>query len=179
MAHKNKIQGSLWNLEVIKFFSRILNLIPFDNKNHGEFNISTAQAMSKPLDGQGVDVFFSPSLPEWMTKIYIQCKKTLIQTKSTYTIDVKPLLDMKVNKGMNLLMTKVTKRELTKKGVVSKKESTVCQLVTMELDTFEVFLEAYKKINETQDMIDKWVDKDKLPTGTIGVIKTTEDGIFI
>ena len=144
MAHKNKTQGSLWNLEVINFFARIFGLIPFNNKNHSEFNISTAQAMSKPLDGQGVDVFFSPSLPNWMTKIYIQCKKTLIQTKSTYTIDVKPLLDMKVNKGMNLLLTKVTKKELTKKGHISKKESTVCQLVTMELDTFEIFLEAYK-----------------------------------
>lgn len=167
MPHKNKIQGSLWNLEVIKFFSRILNLIPFDNKNHGEFNISTAQAMSKPLDGQGVDVFFSPSLPEWMTKIYVQCKKTLIQTKSTYTIDVKPLLDMKVNKGMNLLMTKVTKRELTKKGIVSKKESTICQLVTMELDTFEVFLEAYKESNWKCDLVGEILDG----------LKTEENGI--
>lgn len=148
MAHKNKIAGSIWNLETVNFFARIFNLIPFNNKNHSEFNISSSQAMSKPLDGQGVDVFFSPLLPPWMTNIYVQCKKTLIQTKSTYTIDIKALLDMKVNKGVNLLFTKVTKRELTKKGLVSKKESVVCNLVTMELATFEVFLEAYKQLNE-------------------------------
>jgi hypothetical protein len=144
MAHKNKIAGSKWNYEVINFFARVFNLVPFDNKNHSEFNISTAQAMSKPLDGQGVDIFFSPLLPSWMTNIYVQCKKTLIQAKTTYTIDIKALLDMKVNKGVNLLFTKVTKRELTKKGVQSKKESVVCNLVTMEMESFEVFLEAYK-----------------------------------
>ena len=99
--------------------------------------------MSKPLDGMGVDIYFSPLLPSWITRIYIQCKKTLLQTKTTYTIDVKPLLDMKL-KGINLLFTKVTKRELTKKGLVSKKESVVTELVTMELETFEIFLEAYK-----------------------------------
>lgn len=143
MAHRNKIAGSKWNYEVINFFAKVFNLIPFDNKNHSEFNISTAQAMSKPLDGMGVDVFFSPLLPSWMTNIYIQCKKTLIQTKTTYTINVKPLLDMKI-KGINLLFTKVTKKELTKKGVQSKNESVVCNLVTMEMETFEVFLEAYK-----------------------------------
>ena len=153
MAHKNKIQGSIWNLETVNFFARVLNLIPFNNKNHSEFNISSSQAMSKPLDGQGVDVFFSPSLPSWMTNIYVQCKKTLIQTKSTYTIDIKALLDMKVNKGINLLFTKVTKKEMTKKGVQSKKETVVTELVTMELATFEVFLEAYKAQNKATDMV--------------------------
>jgi len=153
MAHKNKIQGSFWNLETVNFFARVLNLIPFNNKNHSEFNISTSQAMSKPLDGQGVDVFFSPSLPFWMTNIYVQCKKTLIQTKTTYTIDIKALLDMKVNKGINLLFTKVTKKELTKKGVQSKKETVVTELVTMELVTFEVFLEAYKAQNKAVDTV--------------------------
>lgn len=162
MPHKNKIAGSKWNYEVIDFFAKILGLIPFNNKNHSEFNISTAQAMSKPLDGQGVDVFFSPSLPDWMTKIYIQCKKTLIQTKSTYTIDIKPLLDMKVS-GINLLFTKVTKRELTKKGIQSKKETVVTELVTMELATFEIFLKAYKSIHQTE-----WIDK--LPSNTIDVL---------
>jgi hypothetical protein len=153
MAHKNKIAGSKWNYEVINFFARVFNLVPFDNKNHSEFNISTAQAMSKPLDGQGVDIYFSPLLPSWMTNIYVQCKKTLIQTKTTYTIDIKALLDMKVNKGVNLLFTKVTKRELTKKGVQSKKESVVCNLVTMELETFELFLEAYKQINYLNESV--------------------------
>jgi hypothetical protein len=162
MAHKNKIQGSKWNYEIIDFFAKVFRLIPFNNKNHSEFNISTAQAMSKPLDGLGVDVFFSPVLPEWMTKILIQCKKTLIQTKTTYTIDVKPLLDMKL-KGINLLFTKVTKREFTKKGVQSKKESVVCNLVTMEMDTFEIFLNAYRSVNQTD-----WIDK--LPTNTIDVL---------
>lgn len=152
MAHKNKIAGSKWNYEVINFFAKVFNLVPFDNKNHSEFNISTAQAMSKPLDGMGVDVFFSPLLPSWMTNIYIQCKKTLIQTKTTYTIDVKPLLDMKI-KGINLLFTKVTKKELTKKGVQSKNESVVCNLVTMEMETFEVFLEAYKQINYLNESV--------------------------
>ena len=163
MAHKNKIQGSIWNLETVNFFARILNLIPFNNKNHGEFNISSSQAMSKPLDGQGVDVFFSPSLPSWMTNIYVQCKKTLLQAKTTYTIDIKALLDMKVNKGVNLLFTKVTKRELTKKGVQSKKETVVTELVTMELATFEIFLKAYKSVNQTD-----WIDK--LPAKTIDVL---------
>jgi len=153
MAHKNKIAGSKWNYEVINFFAKVFNLVPFDNKNHSEFNISTAQAMSKPLDGQGVDVYFSPLLPSWMTNIYIQCKKTLIQTKTTYTIDIKALLDMKVNKGVNLLFTKVTKRELTKKGLVSKKESVVCNLVTMEMNTFQVFLGAYKQINYLNESV--------------------------
>jgi len=153
MAHKNKIAGSKWNYEVINFFAKVFNLVPFNNKNHSEFNISTSQAMSKPLDGQGVDVFFSPSLPSWMTNIYIQCKKTLIQTKTTYTIDIKALLDMKVNKGVNLLFTKVTKKEMTKKGVQSKKETVVTELVTMELVTFEVFLEAYKAQNKAVDMV--------------------------
>ena len=153
MAHKNKIQGSIWNLETVNFFARVLNLISFNNKNHSEFNISSSQAMSKPLDGQGVDVYFSPSLPSWMTNIYVQCKKTLIQTKSTYTIDIKALLDMKVNKGINLLFTKVTKKELTKKGVQSKKETVVTELVTMELATFEVFLESYKAQNKAVDMV--------------------------
>ena len=152
MAHKNKIAGSKWNYEVINFFAKAFGLVPFDNKNHSEFNISTAQAMSKPLDGMGVDVYFSPLLPSWMTNIYIQCKKTLIQTKTTYTIDVKPLLDMKI-KGINLLFTKVTKRELTKKGVQSKKESVVCNLVTMEMETFEIFLEAYKQINYLNESV--------------------------
>lgn len=147
MAHKNKIQGSIWNLETVNFFARVLNLIPFNNKNHAEFNISSSQAMSKPLDGMGVDVYFSPLLPSWITNIYVQCKKTLIQTKTTYTIDVKPLLDMKL-KGINLLFTKVTKKEITKKGLQSKKETVVTQLVTMELETFEIFLEAYKYYNQ-------------------------------
>lgn len=162
MAHKNKIQGSIWNLEVVEFFAKVFQLIPFNNKNHKDFNISTSQAMSKPLDGMGVDVYFSPLLPSWMTNIYIQCKKTLIQTKSTYTIDVKPLLDMKL-KGINLLLTKVTKKEMTKKGLQSKKETVVTQLVTMELETFKIFLEAYKSINQTD-----WVDK--LPANTIDVL---------
>lgn len=175
MAHKNKIQGSIWNLETVNFFARVLNLIPFNNKNHSEFNISSSQAMSKPLDGQGVDVFFSPSLPAWMTNIYVQCKKTLIQTKTTYTIDIKALLDMKVNKGVNLLFTKVTKKELTKKGVQSKKETVVTELVTMELATFEVFLEAYKEKNQTLDVLKTWVNMDNLPVGSIG-IKTDTDG---
>ena len=153
MAHKNKIQGSIWNLETVNFFARVLNLIPFNNKNHSEFNISTSQAMSKPLDGQGVDVYFSPSLPCWMTAIYVQCKKTLIQTKSTYTIDIKALLDMKVNKGVNLLFTKVTKKEMTKKGVQSKKETVVTELVTMELATFEIFLKAYRESNWKCDLV--------------------------
>ena len=154
MEHKNKIQGSIWNLETVNFFARIFDLVPFNNKNHAEFNISTSQAMSKPLDGQGVDVFFSPSLPSWMTNIYVQCKKTLIQTKTTYTIDIKALLDMKVNKGINLLFTKVTKKEMTKKGVQSKKETVVTELVTMELATFEIFLKAYKDSQEFEDKID-------------------------
>lgn len=154
MAHKNKIQGSIWNLETVNFFARIFGLIPFNNKNHSEFNISSSQAMSKPLDGQGVDVFFSPSLPSWMTNIYIQCKKTLIQAKTTYTIDIKALLDMKVNKGVNLLFTKVTKKEMTKKGVQSKKETVVTELVTMELATFEVFLEAYRNQNCVDDALE-------------------------
>ena len=153
MAHKNKIQGSIWNLETVNFFARVLGLIPFNNKNHSEFNISSSQAMSKPLDGMGVDVYFSPSLPSWMTNIYVQCKKTLIQTKSTYTIDIKALLDMKVNKGINLLFTKVTKKEMTKKGVQSKKETVVTELVTMELATFEIFLEAYKQLNEVREAL--------------------------
>ncbi len=153
MAHKNKIQGSIWNLETVNFFARVLNLIPFNNKNHSEFNISSSQAMSKPLDGQGVDVYFSPSLPLWITNIYVQCKKTLIQAKTTYTIDIKALLDMKVNKGINLLFTKVTKKEMTKKGVQSKKETVVTELVTMELTTFEVFLEAYKQINYLNESV--------------------------
>jgi len=172
MAHKNKIAGSKWNYEVINFFAKVFNLVPFDNKNHSEFTISTAQAMSKPLDGMGVDVFFSPLLPSWMTKILIQCKKTLIQTKTTYTIDIKPLLDMKL-KGINLLFTKVTKRELTKKGVQSKNESVVCNLVTMEMETFEVFLEAYKQQQEIKD----WIPNINLPVGSIGVLKNEEDGI--
>ena len=167
MAHKNKIQGSIWNLETVNFFARIFGLIPFNNKNHSEFNISSSQAMSKPLDGQGVDVYFSPSLPSWMTNIYIQCKKTLIQTKTTYTIDIKALLDMKVNKGINLLFTKVTKKELTKKGLVSKKETVVTELVTMELATFEVFLEAYKAQNKAVDMVQDILTE----------IKTEENGI--
>jgi len=153
MAHKNKIQGSIWNLETVNFFARIFGLTPFNNKNHSEFNISSSQATSKPLDGQGVDVYFSPSLPSWITSIYVQCKKTLIQTKTTYTIDIKALLDMKVNKGINLLFTKVTKRELTKKGVQSKKETVVTELVTMELSTFEVFLEAYRNQNCVEDAL--------------------------
>lgn len=169
MAHKNKIQGSIWNLETVNFFARVLNLIPFNNKNHSEFNISTSQAMSKPLDGQGVDVYFSPLLPSWMTNIYIQCKKTLIQAKTTYTIDIKALLDMKVNKGINLLFTKVTKKEMTKKGVQSKKETVVTELVTMELATFEIFLKAYKAQNKAVDMV-----KDILTE-----IKTEENGIHI
>ena len=171
MAHKNKIAGSKWNYEVINFFARVLNLVPFDNKNHSEFNISTAQAMSKPLDGMGVDVFFSPLLPSWMTSILIQCKKTLIQTKTTYTIDVKPLLDMKL-KGINLLFTKVTKRELTKKGVQSKKESVVCNLVTMEVETFEVFLEAYKNYSLYKQTVEEVIQKAKELNGWI---KTEED----
>lgn len=184
MAHKNKIAGSKWNYEVINFFAKVFNLVPFDNKNHSEFNISTAQAMSKPLDGMGVDVYFSPLLPNWMTNIYVQCKKTLIQAKTTYTIDVKPLLDMKVNKGVNLLFTKVTKRELTKKGLVSKKESVVCNLVTMEIETFEVFLEAYKNYSLYKQNIDeviqkvkelnKWIPDIDLPMGSIGVITDNE-----
>jgi len=153
MAHKNKIQGSIWNLETVNFFARVLNLIPFNNKNHAEFNISSSQAMSKPLDGQGVDVYFSPLLPSWMTNIYVQCKKTLIQTKSTYTIDIKALLDMKVNKGINLLFTKVTKKEMTKKGVQSKKETVVTELVTMELATFEIFLKAYRESKWKCDLV--------------------------
>jgi len=153
MAHKNKTQGSIWNLETVNFFARIFDLVPFNNKNHAEFNISTSQAMSKPLDGQGVDVYFSPSLPLWMTNIYVQCKKTLIQTKSTYTIDIKALLDMKVNKGINLLFTKVTKKEMTKKGVQSKKETVVTELVTMELATFEIFLKAYRESKWKCDLV--------------------------
>ncbi len=70
---------------------------------------------------------------------------------------------MKVNKGVNLLFTKVTKRELTKKGLQSKKETVVTELVTMELATFELFLNAYRSVNQTD-----WIDK--LPTNTIDVL---------
>lgn len=160
MAHKNKIQGSIWNLETINFFAKVFKLIPFNNKNHAEFNISTSQAMSKPLDGMGVDVYFSPLLPKWMTCIYVQCKKTLIQTKTTFTIDVKPLLDMKL-KGINLLFTKVTKKELTKKGIQSKKETVVTELVTMELATFEIFLKAYRESNWKCDLVGEILEELK------------------
>jgi len=103
----------------------------------------------------------------------------LIQTKSTYTIDIKALLDMKVNKGINLLFTKVTKKEMTKKGVQSKKETVVTELVTMELATFEVFLEAYKEKNQNLDVLKTWINLDNLPVGSIGVLKTEENGIHI
>lgn len=153
MAHRNKIAGSKWNYEVINFFARIFQLIPFNNKNHTEFTISTAQAMSKPLDGLGVDIYFKESLPDWMKSIYVQCKKTLTSGKGSYSIDVKPLLDMKI-KGVNLLFTKVTKKQLTKKGVQSKNESVVGEFVIMEMSTFEKFLEAYKyHSQDTQKII--------------------------
>jgi len=152
MAHRNKIAGSKWNYKVINFFSEVFDLIPFNNKNHSEFTVSTAQAMSKPLDGLGVDIYFKDSLPKWIKNIYVQCKTTQLQTKSTYTIDVKPLLDMKI-KGINLLFTEVTKKQLTKKGEISKNKSVVTELVTMELETFKVFLEAYKAQCKAVDIV--------------------------
>ena len=147
MPHKNKVAGSKWNYKAINFFAEILGLVPFNNKNHSEFNISTAQAMSKPLDGMGVDIYFKETLPDWIRRIYVQCKTTLTEGKKSYSIDVKPLLDMKI-KGTNLLFTEVTKRQITKKGQISKNKSVVCELVTMELETFKQFM-IYARDNQT------------------------------
>jgi len=104
--------------------------------------------MSKPLDGLGVDVYFGEQLPPYIRKIYIQCKKTLTKGKGSMAVDILPLLEMKI-KGINLLYTRVTKKLTTKKGLVSMKESVVAELVTMELETFEIFLDAYKRVQST------------------------------
>lgn len=132
--NKNKVVGSRFMYEVIKKLSDLLGLIPFNNRNHAEFNIATTQAVSKTDDGRGIDVHFHHTLPSHLQNLKIQCKSTIIKGIDSYSINIKPLMDIKSD-GIKILWTRVHTKVKVRKHLVT--------VVTMEEKDFLIFLKAY------------------------------------
>lgn len=120
--------------EVIKRLSDLFGLIPFNNRNHAEFNIATTQAVSKTDDGRGIDIYFHHTLPIHLRDLKIQCKSTIIKGINSYSIDIKPLMDIKSD-GIKILWTRVHTKAKVRKHLVT--------VVTMEEKDFLTFLKAY------------------------------------
>ena len=141
---RNKRQGDGWSYKVVRFFADCFELTAFDNKNHAEWQVATSKAMSKGKDGMGIDVVFREDQPEYIQRLLPQNKKTLSKGKKSTSIDIQPLLNihkLRPESDIPLLFTKVTRE-------TKSRESTVCELVTMEMKDFRIFLEAYKVKNK-------------------------------
>lgn len=137
---KNRIDGRKWEYKGVQLFASLFNLIPLSKKNHAEAEVATTAAMSKGMDGAGIDIWFRPTLPEFITRIKCQFKKTLSKGKTVTTIDIQSLIDMKEQtpNDIQFLFTKVTERP-------KKNEKTLVEVVTMELETFNELMTYYEQ----------------------------------
>jgi hypothetical protein len=129
---KNKRQGDKWNYDVIRFLATIFKLEAFNNKNHKTYEISTTK--NTPLDGEGIDVFYRDTVPNYIQRLKVQCKKTMIKGKNSIS-----LLTMRIKAGeIPLLFTRMTKK-------VTVKEQVLDELVIMRMEDFKLFLNEYVK----------------------------------
>ena len=113
---KNKRQGDKWNYDVIRFLATIFKLEAFNNKNHKTYEISTTK--NTPLDGEGIDVFYRDTVPNYIQRLKVQCKKTMIKGKNSISIDISSLLTMRIKPGeIPLLFTRMTKKVTVKEQV--------------------------------------------------------------
>ena len=125
LAKQNKREGSKFMYEVIKKLATAFHLIPFNNRNHAEFQIATTQAVSKTDDGRGIDIYFKPELI--YKELNIQCKSKIVKGVDSISLDVKPLFDIKAT-GLNILWVKLNSKTSRRKAI-----ATVCVLYEEDL----------------------------------------------
>jgi len=136
MASKNKRAGRNWEKEVVSIVANLFGLVILKDGNLHEAQIGRAEEVDIKLDNRGVDIWFSPLLPDFIKQNMIQCKKTLCKGKKVKTIDVQPLFDMKISDDeVPVLFTRIKTRP-------KKNEIVYGDVVTLKL---EDYLELLKK----------------------------------
>ena len=79
------------------------------------------------------------SVPNYIQRLKVQCKKTMIKGKNSISIDISSLLTMRIKPGeIPLLFTRMTKK-------VTVKEQVLDELVIMRMENFKLFLNEYVK----------------------------------
>ena len=140
MANQRR-QGHSFERWTVKWFADKFNLIPATNKNFKVAEVGTSRQFSTALDALKIDIWFKPTLPVYIRKIQVQCKKMVSKAQSSLSINILPLTQMPP--GFNFLFTKVTKK-------VSKNERPVDTYVTMTLEIFDELMDAYIRDEESK-----------------------------
>lgn len=143
MSKKNRRNGRRTEYRVVQFWATLFKLVPFNNKNHNDFTISTTSASSTTDDGKKIDVWFKPTLPDWIRKFKIQSKHTTVRGVNTKSIDVSALDTIEIDTNDDIpvchyhVYTKPNKRQvLHGKYVILYEED------------FKTIMQAYVRDNE-------------------------------
>jgi len=116
MPSKNKRTGKRFERWVVQFYAALFNLIPFNNKNHDDYQIATAGFASRDEDARGNDIVFN-NLPDdlsHLSGLKTQCKKIVTKGKDSIAINVKPLDDMQIFEGDNKVLFTEVRRKSSK-----------------------------------------------------------------
>lgn len=127
-------QGNNFEREVVKFFAKLLNLLPFNGKNTKDADVGRSSHFSKALDDQGIDIWFKDS--QYADLLKVQCKKSKNRNIDISSIEEYP---------DRLLFTKLTNQ-------VNSRESHRVTMVTMNIDMFEEIMKVYlQSLNTSKD----------------------------
>lgn len=135
---KNRRTGHKFETDLVKWYAETLNIIPFNGKNATCAQVGSTRQFSRSEDAKGIDIYFDPLLPQHITTLKIQAKKTLCNGVKTKSIDISSLLNMAAD-GLRILHTRIKRK-------AGKKEMKVADVVTMDMETFQTLIKAY--VNE-------------------------------
>lgn len=147
MAHKNKRRGNRWERDGVKWWSRLLNLIPYHPKSKENFDISTTRHMSKGMDDMGIDIWFNPSsVSSHLLRIKDQRKEQQSNGNAT-SIRLDALLNMKVSKNdLPMLFTRVTHKTEGGRTMIDQ------EVVTMKIEDFEEIIRAWHLLQYLKEL---------------------------
>jgi hypothetical protein len=136
MAHKNKRRGNKWQMDGVRWWARLFNLIPYiGNEKQDSFDVATTSLMSKGLDNfKKVDIWFNrETVDKHILRIQDQRKEQLSKGKTT-SIKLDGLFNIKKSPGdIPMLFTRVTRPPKSggKRVYIDK------EVVTMNVEDFE------------------------------------------
>lgn len=161
MSKKNRRNGRRSEYRVVQFWATLFKLIPFNNKNHSKFTISTTSASSTTDDGKKRDIWFRPTLPNWIRRFKIQSKHNTVRGINSKSIDISALDTIELDKDDDIpvchyhVYTKPNKRQVLHG-----------KYVLMYEENFKTIMQSYVRENEriqrnrqSESVVSKNVDK--------------------
>ncbi len=144
MAAKNKKAGRDAEEVIVQWWARVLSLVPMIKSDKGvnDYQVARAEEVSQILDNRGIDIYFKLSLPDWITRLKVQRKRTLCSGKKSKSINVQPLFDMDIEEGdMPILMVDMRIRN-------KKNQTKYGEVVVLKQADFEELINIYKTHHE-------------------------------